>query len=150
MHLVLSMLAATTAAAAATSPRLASPCLDLLPQTLRFALVAKHQQLDAENKTKPGGATNPFRLDEDAAIIVQHLRDKVPLRQIKLLDRQSASAAKQRWTLHINRWHLDGMDELRHGTLPFQNVTQPAAAADSMDSSVAQMIAMLRLRHATR
>jgi hypothetical protein len=131
------MLAATTAAAAATSPRLASPYLNLLPQTLRFALVAKHQQLDAENKKKPGGATNPFRLDEDAATIVQHLRDKVPLRQIKLLDRQSASAAKQRWTLHINRWHLDGMDKLRHGTLPFQNVTQPAAAADSVDSSVA-------------
>ena len=77
MHLVVSMLAATVSVAVATSPPLASPYLDLLPQTLRFALVAKHQQIDAENKKKPGGATNPFRLDEDAAIIVQHLRDKV-------------------------------------------------------------------------
>ena len=102
MHLVLSMLAATTSVAVATSPRLASPYLDQLPQTLRVALVAKHQELDAENKKKRGGATNPFRLAENAAIILQHLRDKVPLRDIKLQDRQSASAAKKRWTEHIN------------------------------------------------
>ena len=51
------------------------PYLEQLPQTLRFALVAKHQELDVESKKKPGGATNSFRLDEDAAIIAQHVWD---------------------------------------------------------------------------
>ena len=41
MHLIMTMLAATAAVAVATSPCLASPLLEQLPQTLRFALVEK-------------------------------------------------------------------------------------------------------------
>ena len=67
MHLFMTMLAAT--ASVATSSCLASPLLEQLPQTLRFALVAKHQELDAKAKDNPGaGGNNPFRLDEDASI----------------------------------------------------------------------------------
>ena len=56
MHLFMTMLAAT--ASVATSSCLASPLLEQLPQTLRFALVAKHQELDAKAKDNPGGG-NP-------------------------------------------------------------------------------------------
>ena len=63
MHLFMTMLAAT--ASVATSSCLASPLLEQLPQTLRFALVAKHQELDAKAKDNPGGGgNNPFSLDE--------------------------------------------------------------------------------------
>ena len=41
MHLFMTMLAATASVAVATSSSLASPLLEQLPQTLRFALVAK-------------------------------------------------------------------------------------------------------------
>jgi hypothetical protein len=75
MHLFVTMLAATASVAVATSSRLASPYLEQLPQTLRFALVAKHQELDNESKRKPGdGGNNQFRLEEDASIILQHVR----------------------------------------------------------------------------
>ena len=48
MHLFMTMLAATASVTVATSSSLASPLLEQLPQTLRFALVAKHQELDAK------------------------------------------------------------------------------------------------------
>jgi hypothetical protein len=141
MHLYMTMLAATAAVAVAKSPRLASPYLEQLPQTLRFALVAKHQELDAESKSKPGGA-NRFRLEEDASIILQHVRDKVPLREIKLPSRDSVTAGTNRWKYQINKWQLDGMDELCHGTQPFQKAMPPARPADSLDSTAA-----CKLRH---
>ena len=68
MHLFMTMLAATASVAVATSSCLASPLLEQLPQTLRFALVAKHEELDAKAKDNPGGGgNNPFSLDEDAS-----------------------------------------------------------------------------------
>ena len=91
----MTMLAATASLAVATSSSLASPLLEQLPQTLRFALVAKHQELDAKAKDNPGaGGNNPFSLDEDASIILQHMRDKVPIRQIKLPSRDSVTMSR--------------------------------------------------------
>ena len=103
-----SMLAATLVAqGAATSVQ--ATAMEQLPHTLRMSVLAWH----SANSSKPGGSTKAFRPHEDALILLQHVRDGVPLRKV-LVPNREADGVKQRWTKHLSK-KLDGLSELRAG-----------------------------------
>ena len=80
-----------------------------LPFTTRIAL----EQLRADEAAKRGGAgAQSLTLEDDATILVRHVRDRVSLPKI-LLPQRKPRTAKTRWQDHLKKLPRLALDALR-------------------------------------